>query len=84
MKESIQYDALQRLTRTRFHLTKNIARDKTYFLNQVFLKFSGLRQAIPFSKSFGATSLAVIQELKSEQIVDMPMEELMEFFRDKE
>ncbi|PWA04406.1 IS110 family transposase, partial [Pueribacillus theae] len=47
MKESIQYEALQRLTRTRFHLMKNIARDKTYFLNQVFLKFSGLRQDNP-------------------------------------
>lgn len=83
MKESIQYDALQRLTRTRFHLTKNIARDKTYFLNQVFLKFSGLRQDSPFSNTFGATSLAVIQELEPEQIADMSIEELIEFLQEK-
>nr|WP_244916548.1 hypothetical protein [Pseudogracilibacillus auburnensis] len=48
MKESFHYEALQRLTRTRFHLMKNITRDKTRFLNQVFLKFSGLHQDNPF------------------------------------
>lgn len=83
MKEIIQYEALQRLTRTRFHLMKNITRDKTYFLNQVFLKFSGMRQDNPFSNTFGSTSLAVIQELEPEQIKDMPMEELIEFLQDK-
>jgi hypothetical protein len=52
MTETIQFEALQRLTRTRFHLMHSIARDKTYFLNQVFLKFSGLRQDNPFSSRF--------------------------------
>ncbi|WP_332635055.1 IS110 family transposase [Halalkalibacter flavus] len=83
MKESIHYEALQRLTRTRFHLMKNIARDKTYFLNQVFLKFSGLRQDNPFSNMFGATCLAIIQELEPEQIAQMSIEELMEFLQEK-
>jgi transposase len=83
MKESIQYEALQRLTRTRFHLMKNIARDKTYFLNQVFLKFSGLRQDNPFSNMFGATCLAIIQELEPEQIAQMSIEELIEFLQEK-
>ncbi|WP_282434553.1 IS110 family transposase [Desulfotomaculum copahuensis] len=36
--------ALQRLTRTRFHLVNTIKREKTYFLNNLFLKFSSLRQ----------------------------------------
>lgn len=83
MKDIIQFEALQRLTRTRFHLMKNIKRDKTYFLNQVFLKFSGMRQDNPFSNTFGSTSLAVIQELEPEEIVAMSMEELIEFLRDK-
>jgi transposase len=83
MKDIIQYEALQRLTRTRFHLMKNIKRDKTYFLNQVFLKFSGMRQDNPFSNTFGNTSLAVIQELEPDQIMAMSMEELIEFLQDK-
>ncbi len=83
MKDTIQYDALQRLTRTRFYLMHSITRDKTYFLNQVFLKFSGLRQDNPFSNSFGATSLAVIQELEPEQVATMSIEELIDFLRIK-
>jgi transposase len=83
MKDAIQYEALQRLTRTRFHLMHNITRDKTYFLNQVFLKFSGMRQDNPFSNTFGSTSLAVIQELEPEQVVAMPVEELISFLNDK-
>ena len=83
MTDSIQYDALQRLTRTRFHLVQTITRDKTYFLNQLFLKFSGLRQDNPFASVFGATSLAVIQELEPEQIAAMPLQELVDFLVDK-
>ena len=83
MTDSIQYEALQRLTRTRFHFVQNISRDKTYFLNQIFLKFSGLRQDNPFSDHFGTTSLAVIQELEPEQIAEMSIEELVDFLVDK-
>lgn len=35
-----QYLALQRLTRHRLHITECIAREKTYMLNNIFLKFS--------------------------------------------
>ena len=83
LTSSIQFEALQRLTRTRFHLMQNIARDKTYFLNQVFLKFSGLRQDNPFSHMFGATCLAVLQELEPEQIVSMSITELVDFLKEK-
>jgi len=79
----IQFEALQRLTRTRFHLMQNITRDKTFFLNQVFLKFSGLRQDNPFSSMFGATCLAVLQELEPEQIVSMSITELVDFLKEK-
>ena len=83
MKDAIQYEALQRLTRTRFHFMREIARNKTYFLNQLFLKFSGLRQDNPFSDKFGATSMAVMEELEPETIAEMSLEELVEFLQDK-
>ena len=83
MKDAIHYEALQRLTRTRFHLAKEIARNKTYFLNQLFIKFSGLRQDNPFSNTFGATSLAVIQELEPETITTMSLQELVDFIQEK-
>ena len=83
MQETLQYDALRRLTRTRFHLMHEIARNKTYMMNQVFLKFSGLRQDNPFSNTFGATSVAVIEELDPETIAEMPVEELIEFLQEK-
>ena len=81
MKDTIQFEALQRLTRTRFHLMQSITRDKTYFLNQVFLKFSTLRQDNPFSNCFGNTSLAVIQELEPEQIAAMSIDDLISFLK---
>ncbi|MDC3424284.1 IS110 family transposase [Aquibacillus sp. 3ASR75-11] len=83
MKDAIHYEALQRLTRTRFHLAKEIARNKTYFLNQLFIKFSGMRQDNPFSNTFGATSLAVIQELEPETITKMSLQELVDFIQEK-
>lgn len=79
-----RYLALQRLTRTRFHLAKNISREKTYFLNNLFLKFSSLRQDKLFSNQFGATAMAVVEEfLSTDEIVDMPLEELVEFIQQK-
>ncbi|WP_374992038.1 transposase [Paenibacillus sp. LHD-38] len=63
MKDIIQYEALQHITRTRLFLINNIKRDKTYFLNQVFLKFSGIRQNNPFSDTFGNTTPASITSL---------------------
>ncbi|WP_243300528.1 IS110 family RNA-guided transposase [Bacillus litorisediminis] len=83
MKEAHHYAALQRLTRTRFHMMKEIGRNKTYFLNQLFLKFSGLRQDNPFSNAFGTTSLAVIEELDPETIAEMSLEDLTDFLREK-
>jgi len=76
--------ALQRLTRTRFHLVKTIKREKTYFLNNLFLKFSSLRQEKIFSNSFGATAMAVVEEfLSPDEIATMPLEELVPFLEQK-
>jgi len=83
MREAHYYEALQRLTRTRFHFMKEIGRNKTYFLNQLFLKFSGMRQDNPFSSTFGTTSLAVIEELDPETIAEMELEDLISFLQEK-
>lgn len=83
MSDAYEYEALQRLTRTRYHMMKTLTREKTYCLNNVFLKFSTLRTDSPFSDSFGTTSLAVIEELEPEQICEMPMEDLIDFLQQK-
>lgn len=76
--------ALQRLTRTRFHLVNNIKREKTYFLNNLFLKFSSLRQEKIFSNNFGATAMAVVEEfLSPDEIAAIPLEELVSFLEEK-
>jgi len=79
-----QYLALQRLTRHRLHITECIAREKTYMLNNIFLKFSEFalleKEHHPFSDKYGATAEAVLTEFMStEQLVTASIEELVEF-----
>jgi len=40
------------------HIVEQIAKEKNYFLNHLFLKFSAYQQVKPFSSVFGATSCA--------------------------
>ena len=47
--------SLQRLTRFRKHLVEQMTKEKNYFLDHLFLKFSAYRQVKPFSNHFGAT-----------------------------
>jgi predicted flap endonuclease-1-like 5' DNA nuclease len=79
-----RYKALQKLTRARFHTVQNLAREKNWFLNNLFLKFSSLAQEKIFSDTFGATSSSVIEEFFSvDEISYMPIEELVEFINKK-
>jgi transposase len=76
----MDYIPLQRLTRFRTHLAKQIASEKNYFLSHLFLKFSAYKQRKPFSDAFGATSQAVISEFFSvEQLAETPVEHLLQF-----
>lgn len=76
--------ALQKLTRARFHTAQNLAREKNWFLNNLFLKFSSLAQEKIFSNRFGATSSSIIEEFFSvDEIAYMPVEELAEFINKK-
>lgn len=83
-----QYLAVQRLTRHRKHITGSLAREKTYMLSNVFLKFSELAIAdgenAPFSNNFGATSAAVLTDyLSVEDIAESSLEDLINFIGEK-
>lgn len=83
-----QYLALQRLTRHRMHITECIAREKTYMLNNIFLKFSEFamlgKEEHPFSNRYGATAQAILTEYKTnEELVSSSVEELAAFINSK-
>jgi transposase len=83
-----QYLALQRLTRHRLHITECIAREKTYMLNNVFLKFSEFamlkKDDHPFSSKYGATAEAILTDfMTNEDLVTATTEELIEFINHK-
>ena len=76
------YLALRFLTRYRYHVIHNLAREKSYCTAILYLKASEYsrddKQA--FSDLFGAASRAVLQEFASvEEIAALPFEELVEF-----
>jgi len=78
------YIALQRLTRLRFHLADYMSREKNIFLSVLFLKFSSLRQSEIFSNTFGAASLAVINDfLTVDEIAARPLDSLIDFLMEK-
>ena len=79
-----QYIALQRLTRQRYHICKELIREKSYVLTNLYLSFSGLitlsKNELPFSDIFGATSSAIFEEFVSpDQIAESSLEELIDF-----
>ena len=83
-----QYIALQRLTRQRYHICKELIREKTYVMTNLYLSFSGLlslnKNELPFSNMFGATSSAILEEFISpDQIAESSIEELMNFISSK-
>ena len=76
------YLALRFLTRYRYHVVHNLAREKAYCTAILYLKASeySRQDKKPFSDLFGAASRAVLQEFASiEEIAAMPFEELVEF-----
>ena len=80
--------ALQRLTRQRYHICKELVREKTYILTNLYLSFSGLislnKNEMPFSDLFGATSSAFLEEFESpDQIAESSVEELINFISEK-
>ena len=77
-----QYIALQRLTRQRYHISKNLVKEKLYVMNNMYLSFSGLviadKKNKPFSNLFGATSCAIFDTFDSpDQIAETPVDNLL-------
>jgi len=77
----VRYAPLQRLTRFRFHLAHNLAREKSYFLSFLFLTFSSFGQVQPFGDPFGATSSAVLSELTTEELAQQSLEDLAAYLQ---
>jgi transposase len=66
-------------TRLRFHLVQDLAREKTYFSNLLFLQASAYPQRQPFADVFGATSRQVLRDLPAlSEVVSLPLPELAE------
>ena len=79
-----RFKALQTLTRSRFHLVKDLAREKQRFMNCVFMKCSGLAQTKIFSNNCGAAALALFEEIDSvEALIAMSDDDLTAFLIDK-
>jgi len=77
-----RYFPLRLLTRYRYHLIHNLAREKAYCLAYLYLKASEYtrKDKKPFSNVFGAASQAVLREFASmEEIAALPFDELVEF-----
>ena len=82
--DDYRYQALKTLTRARHQTVEELTREKQRFLNQLFLKFSGLAQEKIFSDNFGAASLALLDQFESvDELAYMDTDELAEFIRVK-
>jgi len=77
-----QYQPLRRLTRFRYHLMQSMAREKNFFLSNLFLKASSYSNVKPFSSNFSATSLATIEQFFStDELATTPVDKLLEFVK---
>jgi len=73
---------LRMLTRHRYHVVHELAREKSYCLSILYLKASEYtrQDRKPFTDPFGVTSKAVLQEFASlEEIAAVPFHDLVEF-----
>jgi transposase len=76
------YLALRFVTRYRYRVVHQLAKEKAYCLAILYLKYSeySLKHRRPFADIFGVTSRAVIEEFASiEEIAALPLDELIEF-----
>jgi transposase len=82
--DDYRYKALQQLTRARFYAVQNLSREKMRFMNQLFMKCSGLAQEKVFSDNYGVAALALFEEFETpDDIVNMDIEALTMFIAEK-
>lgn len=79
-----RYMPLQRLTRHRYHLARDLTRHKNYFLSYLFLRASRTAQESPFSDPTGVTGSAFLLEYRTpDEVAATPIEELTRFLAEK-
>ena len=72
------WQGLRRLTRYRFHLSRNLSREKMRFQSYAFLKCSDWKRVKSFSDVFGATSIALLTEFTVAEIKEMSHDQLVD------
>ena len=72
------WQGLRRLTRYRFHLSRNLSREKMRFQSYAFLKCSDWKRVKVFSDVFGATSVALLTEFTVAEIAEMTHDQLVD------
>jgi transposase len=79
-----QYHALRTLTRQRFDMVTKLAKEKTRFVSQLFIKASGFAQNSPFCQQTGATSAAILTDFGTmDDVADAEIDTLTEFILKK-
>ena len=72
------WQGLRRLTRYRFHLSRNLSREKMRFQSYAFLKCSDWKRVKVFSDLFGATSVALLTEFTVAELGEMTHDQLVD------
>lgn len=80
--------ALRYYTRYRYHLVKNLVREKAFFLSYLFLKFSEYNKTVKdketLSDVFGQCSTAILTRYATvEELAAVPIDELLELAEEK-
>jgi transposase len=72
------WQGLRRLTRYRFHLARNLSREKMRFQSFAFLKCSDWKRVKVFTDLFGATSAALLTEFTVAELTEMSHDQLVD------
>jgi transposase len=72
------WQGLRRLTRYRFHLSRNLSREKMRLQAYAFLKCSDWKRVKAFSDVFGATSIALLTEFTTSELRHMSHDQLVD------
>jgi transposase len=72
------WQGLRRLTRYRFHLSRNLSREKMRFQAYAFLKCSDWKRVKAFSDLFGATSVALLTEFTTTELSQLSHDQLVD------
>lgn len=78
-----QYVALQRLTRSRYHLVKSLTREKQHFLQHLFFKCNAFRSEVESSAFGNAMMDFFLEKYSLDEIASMDIAVLADFLKEK-